>query len=162
MHDIIFRHDLRPDDVDPLCALVRSTGFFSEEEVAVARELAEANLAQGPASGYLFVLAELPGAGGLAGYACFGPIPCTRGSQHLYWIAVRRDLHGQGLGRRIEAEAERAMRDAGARRVFLETSARPQYLPTRQFYLSLGFHEEARLRDYYDAGEDNVVFAKAL
>ena len=49
--------------------LTSATGFFSDEEVAVAVELVEARLAQGLASGYRFLFAD--GDDGLDGYVCF-------------------------------------------------------------------------------------------
>jgi hypothetical protein len=38
--------------------LVTATGFFSPAEVAIATELVETRIAQGPASGYAFLFAE--------------------------------------------------------------------------------------------------------
>lgn len=70
------REELTPKDPARLYALAAATGFFSREEAEVAAELAEERLARGAASGYHFLLAEE--AGELLGFACFGPIPCTR------------------------------------------------------------------------------------
>jgi hypothetical protein len=70
------REDSTPDDPRAVRDLTASTGFFSDEEIAVAVELIEARLAQGLASGYRFIFAER--AGRLEGYVCFGPIPLTR------------------------------------------------------------------------------------
>ena len=115
---------------------------------------------KGRVSGYEFVVLEQ--ADRIAGYACFGEIPGAEGSFDLYWIAVRPEAQGQGLGQRILSRAEGAMRRMGCRLVYADTSGRPDYAPTRGFYVRAGYREAARLADFYRPGDDKVIFAKAL
>ena len=154
------REELRPADPDRIRNLAAATGFFSREEAEVAAELAEERLTRGAASGYHFLLAEE--AGELLGFACFGPIPCTRGAYDLYWIVVRPDRQGGGLGRRLLTAAEARIAAAGGRRVYIDTSSRPQYAPTRAFYRACGFREEALLAGFYDQGDGKTIFCKVL
>lgn len=158
---ITLRHELRPSDPDAIARIVSSTGFFRPAEVGVAVELATERLAKGDASGYHFVLGDNE-AGVLVAYACFGPIPCTVDSFDLYWIAVDTSLQGHGLGRRVLREAEATIRAMGGRRVYIETSSQPLYEPTRRFYAASGYAEEARLRDFYTAGDDKVIYVRRL
>jgi D-alanine-D-alanine ligase len=141
-------------------ALTAATGFFSDEEVAVAVELVDARLAQGLASGYRFLFAD--GDDGLDGYVCYGPIALTRSSFDLYWIAVRPTLQRSGLGRRLMEAAEARACALGATAMYVETSSRPQYEPTRTFYRRLGYRAAAELPDFYAPGDGQVIFAKAL
>lgn len=141
-------------------ALTAVTGFFSDEEVAVAVELVDARLAQGLASGYRFLFAD--GDGGLDGYVCYGPIALTRSSFDLYWIAVRPEAQRRGLGRLLMEAAEERARELGATAMYVETSSRPQYEPTRTFYRRLGYHAAAELPDFYGPGDGQVIFAKQL
>jgi ribosomal protein S18 acetylase RimI-like enzyme len=141
-------------------ALTSATGFFSDEEVAVAVELVEARLAQGLASGYRFLFAD--GDDGLDGYVCYGPIALTRSSFDLYWIAVRPDAQRTGLGRRLMEAAEVEARALGAAAMYVETSSRPQYEPTRAFYRRIGYRSAAELPDFYGPGDGQVIFAKRL
>ena len=154
------REELRPGDPARVYALAAATGFFSREEAEVAAELAEERLTRGAASGYHFLLAEE--AGELLGFACFGPIPCTRGAYDLYWIVVRPDRQGGGLGRLLLTAAEARIAAAGGRRVYIDTSSRPQYAPTRAFYRACGFHQEALLADFYDRNDGKAIFCKVL
>ncbi len=140
--------------------IVLSSGFFSRAEVGLARELVDERLRMGVKSGYDFLFLELDGQ--VEGYACFGPIPCTRGAYDLYWIAVHDAFRGLGLGREILAGAEDIMAAMGGKRVYVETSARPQYEPTRIFYRACGYREEAVLKDFYAESEDKVVYLKVF
>jgi D-alanine-D-alanine ligase len=155
-----FREEVRPEDRQAVGRLVRATGFFSEEEIGIAVELVEERLAKGDASGYFFLLAEEGER--LLGYACFGPIPGSVHSFDLYWIAVDPWEQGRGIGRTLMTASERIMAGCGARRIYTDTSSRPQYEPTRAFYLACGYLEEAFLTDFYAPGDGKVIFVKTL
>jgi D-alanine-D-alanine ligase len=99
---------------------------------------------------------------GLAGYACFGPTPGTADSFDLYWIAVDPRTQGKGLGGAILARAEAEMAERGARGIYVETSSRGQYLPTRRFYEKHGYVACARLDGFYQTGDDKIIYNKRL
>jgi ribosomal protein S18 acetylase RimI-like enzyme len=155
-----FRHEVVAADRLRVRRLVESTGFFSPSEVDVAVDLVEERLRRGEAGGYYFVFAERDGQ--TAGYACYGPIAGTAASFDLYWIAVHPSAQGAGLGRLLLAESERRIGLAGGRRVYIETSHRAQYVPTRAFYERGGYDLEAILKDFYAPGDDKAIYVKAL
>jgi D-alanine-D-alanine ligase len=159
-NQLSYRYEPLDRDRERVGQLVSATGFFRDDEVAVAVELVEERLAKGPASGYHFVFAEVEGV--TAGYACYGPIACTVWSYDLYWIAVDPAFQGQGLGRTLVTECERLIRDAGGRRVYIETSGKPQYVPTRGFYERCGYSLDVELAEFYGPGDSKVVYVKAL
>lgn len=158
--DAQLRESPHPADVDAVRALVAATGFFRDDEIAIAAELVEERLDRGAASGYEFVLADHGDA--LVGYACYGLIPCSTVSWDLYWIAVDPDLQGSGLGRRLLATVESRVRAGGGLALYAETSGRPRYRPTRAFYGRAGFAESAVFDDFYARDDDKVVFVKRL
>ena len=49
-----------------------------------------------------------------------------------------------------------------ARLIVVETAGRPEYLPTRRFYEARRYVEVARIADFYEPGDDLVVYAKRL
>ena len=161
---MVLRTEVRAEDVGVLCALAAGTGFFSDEEVLIVEELVLAAMTDGEGSGYSFLIAHPEGGerDRPVGFACFGPVPCTKGSWDLYWIVVDGRLRGRGYGSRLLAEAERRVCGLGGRKMFAETSSREQYAPTRGFYTASGYTLASRLTDYYDRGEDCVVYAKEL
>ncbi|MDA8125073.1 MAG: GNAT family N-acetyltransferase [Deltaproteobacteria bacterium] len=155
---ILHRQQVRSADCEAVGRLVRATGFFSEEEAGIAVELVDERLLKGESSGYFFLLAEAKDR--LLGYSCFGPIPGSTHSYDLYWIAVDPEAQGKGIGKRLLIESERIMAARGARRIYADTSSRPQYEPTHAFYRSCGYREEAFLRDFYGPGDGKVIFVK--
>jgi D-alanine-D-alanine ligase len=157
---ITFRCELTPADPQHIRSLVESTGVFSRVEVETAVELADERLAKGPASGYHFVFAEQDGA--VVGYACYGPIALTLGSYDLYWIAVNKTTQGQGLGRKVLEKAEELVRQAGGRKIYIETSTRPPYAPTRAFYIRCEYRLDVVLEDFYAEGDGKAIYSKAV
>lgn len=155
-----FREEAKPDDRQAVGRLVRATGFFSDEEINIAVELVDERLAKGDSSGYFFLFSEEQNR--LVGYTCFGPIPGTAHSFDLYWIAVDPGAQGRGLGRKLMALSEIIIAKQGGMLVYADTSSRPQYEPTRSFYLSCGYVREAFLADFYAPGDGKVIFVKPL
>jgi len=155
-----FRNNPHPSDAEIIHEIVSSSGFFSPAEIDIALELLHERIAKGESSGYYFLFAEVEG--NVIGYACFGPIPCTLTSFDLYWIAVSPDLRGSGAGGKIIAEAEAEIRRMGGTRIYVETSSRELYLPTRGFYSKCGYEEEAVFKDFYAPGDNKVVLLKVL
>ena len=155
-----YRSQPAPPDVTAVRDIVTSSGFFSLAEIEVAVELVEERLAKGLASGYHFLFAD--GKDHARGYTCFGEVPATVGSFDLYWIAVHEDERGTGIGRSLLAASEAAIEAQGGARIWVETSSRELYVPTRAFYLACGYREAARLEDFYGVGDAKVVFVKFL
>ena len=155
-----WREEPLSSDVESIRKIVGSTDFFSLEERSIAVELAEERLLKGLSSGYYFLFAEEQK--DVIGYACFGPIPATRDSFDLYWIAVRNDQRGFGLGKAILVKAEQKIGTLGGKKIYVETSSRDQYQPTQAFYTKCGYKKEAVLKDFYSPGDDKIVYVKPL
>ncbi len=157
---ISVRRNLRATDRPSIERLLSATGFFNPEELEVAMELVDDRLIEGEESHYRFLVADHLSR--VAGYACWGPILGTAESADLYWIAVDPTCQGLGVGRALLAESERWLAEAGRLRVWVETAGRPQYDPTRAFYLACGYRIAAELEGFYGPGDDKVVFLKVL
>ncbi|MDD3642012.1 MAG: GNAT family N-acetyltransferase [Candidatus Krumholzibacteria bacterium] len=158
--ELTWREMVRPEDAGAVRRIVSSTGFFSPEEIEIAVELVEERLARGDGSGYHFIFAERGSRP--VGYACFGPIPATRFSWDLYWIAVDESDRGGGIGRLLLERSERIIARMGGRRIYAETSGRAQYEPTRAFYRACGYAEEAVLAEFYAPGDAKHFFVKEI
>jgi ribosomal protein S18 acetylase RimI-like enzyme len=152
--------------------ILDATAVFRPEEVEVALELFDERLGtadgtrrsgeeRARSSEYEFIGA-FDAAGGLAGYACFGPTPSTDRTYDLYWIAVHPAAQGEGAGSTLLAAVERRLAEQGARLFVIETSSRSDYGLTRRFYLARGYTEAARARDFYASEDDRVIYTKRL
>lgn len=152
--------ELRAEDRGPIRDILGATAFFRPEEIDVALELVDAALDNPEQEDYLFAVAD--GGGTVLGYVCWGETACTRGTYDLYWVAVAPGTQGKGVGRALMAHAEEEMRKVGGRLCVVETSSLPKYEPTRAFYLRIAYTEEARIGDYYQPGDDLVIYTKKL
>lgn len=169
-----YRSQVLPSDPGRMEVLVQKTGFFIPEEIRIARELAEEQLAKGKESGYFFLFAEERQGDGvdavalniaavnMVAYACYGPIPGTRAGFDLYWIAVDPACQDRGLGRELLRLVEQEVRCMGGARLYIDTSSREQYTPTRIFYERCGYRQEAHLPDFYAPGDGKIIFCKLL
>jgi GNAT superfamily N-acetyltransferase len=155
-----FRFETCPEDRENVRRLVASTEVFSPVEIDVAVELVDDRINRGSQSDYHFVFADLDGR--TVGYTCYGPIALTAASFDLYWIAVDKAMHGHKIGRALLEQTEQLIRKVGGRQVYIETSNRGQYAPTRGFYFRCGYVQEALLKDFYAVGDDKVMYVKAL
>jgi ribosomal protein S18 acetylase RimI-like enzyme len=149
-----------PSDPGTIFRIVQSSGFFSTEEISLARELAEEKLEQGSICSYQFLFAEDKDR--VLGYTCYGLIPATCGSYDLYWIAVDEQFRSQGLGKELMQKTEDVIRGIGGRLIYVETSSRDQYKPTHGFYESCGYQKEAFLKDFYAEGDSKIIYVKTL
>jgi GNAT superfamily N-acetyltransferase len=156
--NIVLRKDPRTEDESTVGGIVRSTGFFREDEIMVAVELITERLQKGRESGYEFIFAECDGK--TVAYSCFGLIPCTLQSYDLYWIATHRDYMNMGIGRRLLEATEKAVKQLGGHGIYVETSSKELYLPTRAFYEKNRYILKTRFEDFYDQGDDKLVYVK--
>ena len=96
------------------------------------------------------------------GFCYAAPEALTEGTWNMLAIAVSPGIQGQGAGTAIISELERRLRERGHRILIADTSGRPEFEKTRKFYRANGYTEEARIRDFWSAGDDKIVFWKSL
>ena len=140
--------------------LLAETRFFRPDEMAIAKEVLDAGIKDGPSGHYQSFVIERSGE--VVGWVCYGHTPCTIGSFDVYWIAVANRCQGQGLGQRLMAFAEKQIADHGGRLAIVETSGRDVYQSTRAFYERLGYAQAGCIADFYGPGDAKVVFTKAI
>jgi len=146
-------------DREIVLRIIKDTRMFSAAEEEVARELIQIYLEVPGQRDYLAVVAIDEG-GGVIGYMTYGPTPLAEQAYDLYWMAVAPATQGRGHGKDLVRWLEAKVEDLGGRMIIIETSSTPHYLPTRRFYLGLGYKEVARIPDYYKPGDDRVIYVK--
>ncbi len=156
--DILIRSMVAADR-PAVAELIRSVGNFNQAEVECALELVDIYLGDKDQRDYRIVVAEDSSAK-VRAYACWGSIPLTKGAHDLYWIATHPDFHGKGMGRALMAYVENKVQEERGRLLVVETSSKESYRKTIGFYRRQGYEEVSRVQDFYDVGDDKLVFVK--
>ena len=153
-NNVIIR-ELRRDDMSALRSIIDGTGLFPSEMLVA---MAEPFLAGGSNHHWWVAVTREK----VVGFAYIEPERMTEGTYNLLLIAVDPTLQGAGIGRAIVDGLSERLRRLGGRILLVETSSLDEFAGTRAFYDVQGFTKEARIRDFYNAGEDKIVFWKQL
>lgn len=144
-----------PDDHDTIAIIAESTGLFPADMLSVM------------IAGYsnktcddIWLTAEQNGR--TVGFGFCEPERFTNGSWNLRAIGVQPDRQSNGVGAALTRYLEETLRRNGGRILIVETTSAPDHVRTCAFYLANGYVEEARLREFWDADVDKVVFWKHL
>jgi ribosomal protein S18 acetylase RimI-like enzyme len=149
----------QPEDTPTLVELAAHTGFFKPFEIDALQEVLDDYHAANHAHDRCFVLEE---DGVRLGFEYHGPDPMTDRTWCLWWIAVRSDIQGKGIGTQLLQFVERDIRQLNGRVLFIETSSLAHYEPTCRFYLKHQYQIVAQKPNYYADGDDMLVFCKRL
>ena len=157
---ITFRYSAGENDIENVRRIVSSSSFFNIDEIEIAVELVIDNYEKKEKSDYKFIFADEGDF--TSGYSCFGHIGGTESSYDLYWIAVDESLRGNGIGKKLLEETVSAVSKIGGGRIYAETSSKDQYDPTRRFYLSNGFYQEAFIENFYAPGDGKLIYTRIV
>lgn len=107
-------------------------------------------------------LARLGGDGTPVGLVYAKPELMTEGTWNALLLVVRPDVQRSGFGRELMAGLESMLKGRGHRLLIVETSGNEDYAGARSLYDGVGFEEEGRIRDFYQPGEDKVIYRKQI
>ncbi len=148
-----------PADTDAILALTVAAGLAPPDGTAEIAEVLADHFAGELGPDHCWVTDD---DGGPVGVAYFAAERMTEGTWNLYMIAVSPDLQGKGRGAALLRYVEETLAARGARVLIVDTSSLPEFDRTRAFYRKCGYDEEARVREFWKAGDDKIVFRKAL
>ncbi len=152
---------IRAEDLQGIEDILRSTGFFYEFEIEIAKALAEETLISNEdESAYCWM--KIHNKNGLVAFANYVRNPFSVHSWDLYWIAVHHNSQHKKLGSILLKAVEDDVRDSGGKILWLDTSGRPLYAPTENFYRKNGYALQASLKDFYAPGDPKQVYSKIL
>lgn len=165
----MFAFMIRPsklDDVPAILAIAEAIGFQLSELEVVDKLLTDyfaggnnRNSSQN-SKAERFWLTISKDNGETIGVAYCEPERMTDQTWNLQLIAVHPDYQGQGHGGELLRYVEETLKARGGRMLLVETLA--SFDLAQSFYKKYGYEEEARIRDFYAASEDKVVFRKIL
>lgn len=149
-----------PDDTTALIAIVDAIGFQPNELEELSEMLVD-YFGSDSDTAY-FWLTDDDENDGPVGVAYCEQERMTNRTWNLQLIAIRPERQRQGRGATMLRYVEQTLTVRGGRMLMVETSGLPDFEHTRAFYAKCGYEEEARIRDFYAAGDDKVVFRKVL
>ncbi len=136
-------------------------GVFSQEEIDSVPVMFDEYLKYGTIdSGYHFIVYREGDQ--VLGFAIYGRRDLAHGVFDLYWIAVDPNARRKGVGRALITASEEAVRAMGGRIIIAETSGTAEYDSTREFYVSVGYVNEATIKDFYKPGDDLKIYTKRV
>ncbi len=159
MHNFDSKPTVRPvvfEDLPALKAIVDATGLFPSE---LLDEMMVGYLDASVTSEFWLTTIDEENPVAIAYCA---PERMTQGTWNLLLIAVTPARQGQGLGATLLHYVENLLATQGERLLLVETSGVLEFERTREFYRKNNYEEEARIRDYYEQGDDKIVFRKRL
>lgn len=142
-------------DFEGLIQLATSSGLFEPDQTDIL-----ADMLRSPDENDVWFTDERDGVP--VGVAYLAPEKMTYGTWNLYWIAVAPEFQRQGRGKALLNHVEGWLSDRGERILLVETAGVEEFDYVRKFYTDNGFETEARIRDFYEAGVDKVVFRKPV
>ena len=148
-----------PEDVPALRAIAIASGLFEPDQVEELAQMLEHHFSSAADSPEVWLTDDDHGPVGVAYVA---PERMTAGTWNLYWIAVHPDHQRQGRGKALLNHVEQMLAQRGERLLLIETSGTADFDYVRTFYRQNGYEEAARIREFYEAGVDKVVFRKVL
>jgi len=157
---IIIREKVAHQDIIKVRNILQSTRLFYPEEIAIAVDLVADGVLNKEKSDYSFLFAEAENH--LVGYSCFGPIACTFNRFDLYWIAVNKKFQNKGVGRLLLKKTEEKVALAGGKRIYIETSSRDVYEPTRRFYEKQGYAKNGEIDRFYSDLDNKIIYMKEV
>jgi ribosomal protein S18 acetylase RimI-like enzyme len=146
------------EDKSALMEILGHTPEFKPSEVSVAEEVIDSYL-HNPDSYNIFIAST---GADIVGFICYGLTPLTEATWDIYWLVVSPDRQGQGVGSTLMTSAEEKIKKCGGRLVIIETSAKPGYKKTQDFYLKHGCEIVCRIADFYAPNDDKIILQKRL
>lgn len=147
------------EDQAKLLAIAAATGLFTPPELDGFGEMIGEHFDSEGAEDHCWIADDEDG---LVGAAYYAPETFAEGVWNLYFIGILPSEQGKGRGTALIRHVEADLRERGERLLLVETSSLESFEQTRSFYHQNGYHQEAKIRDYYNAGEDKIIFRKAL
>lgn len=152
---VIVRHTT-VQDVPALQGVAEATGLFPGEMLPGMMR----GFLEDPPDGSLWLTAEVNSQA--TGFCFAAPEVLTEATWNMKAIAVHASRQGEGIGSAIVRFLEEELQARGCRILIADTSGKDEFASTREFYARNGYIEEARIRNFWAAGDDKIIFWKSL
>lgn len=90
------------------------------------------------------------------------PEKLTNGTYNLLAIGVSENFQRKGIAIEMMNYIEQELKSKNGRILIVETSSDDAQIGARKLYKKIGYSQEAVIRDFWNEGEDKIVFWKKL
>ena len=96
------------------------------------------------------------------GVAYCAPEPMTDGTWNLLMLWTKEGFAGRGFGKALVSEVENELKNRQVRLLIVETSQLPDFQTARAFYERSGFTLQAEIPDFFEQGDNKLIYTKSL
>ncbi|MBY0402634.1 MAG: GNAT family N-acetyltransferase [Cyanobacteria bacterium] len=147
------------EDTENMMALAQAIGLFQPEDLVTFKNRFIDALKGSLGKDHIWITLNTPH---LEGAAYYAPEIMAEGTWNLYFIGVHPNAQGKGFGKALLNHVEQSLIKDHQRLLLVETSGEDSFEATRKFYSQNGYELEARIRDFYEPGNDKIIYRKAL
>ena len=145
------------EDRTKLLSIIKKSGQFDNDGLQHVQQTLDEHLAGQDEALWYTAHDNEP-----VGVAYCTPEPMTSGTWNLLMLWVEAGFEGRGFGSALVTKIESELQQKGARLLIVETSGMDDFNTARLFYAKAGFQLEARIKNFFDAGDDKLVYTKSL
>ncbi|MDR2914444.1 MAG: GNAT family N-acetyltransferase [Tannerella sp.] len=148
--------EIKKTDFEALKVVIDSNELFPSERL----DDMTADFFNNPESQDIWLTKEVDGKPIAIAYCA--PERMAEGTYNLYLIAIDKSFQGKGYGSDIMIYLEELLQRNKNRMLIVETSGLPEFELTRQFYKKQDYFLAGVIPDFYQQGEDKVIFYKFI
>jgi ribosomal protein S18 acetylase RimI-like enzyme len=145
-----------------LSEVLLTSGVFGLSDAECVDEMFAETWMRPRPDAYQWVVAADVAMQRVQGFACFGQESLTRSTWDLFWICLRSEARGHGIGRMLITEAVQRATIAGGTVMVIYTSSNAAYEPARRLYGAAGFVAASQVPDYYAEGDNLLIYWRRL
>lgn len=149
--------DTHPDHRDALLSIISESEQFDSDGLAHVERTLDDHFSNPGQAIWLSAMDDVP-----VGVAYCAPEPVTVGTWNLLMLWMKEGVSGKGYGSALVEEVQNRLQLRGARLLIVETSQLPAFAAARKFYERNGFTRAAEIADFFDAGDNKVVYTKRV
>lgn len=140
-----------------LLAIIEASGQFDSDGLSYVASTLDAHFENPNEAIWLTAVDDDP-----VGVAYCAPEPVTSGTWNLLMLWMKDGFEGKGFGKAIVSEVETLLNERQARLLIVETSQLPEFESARAFYENYGFKLEAEVKNFFDAGDNKLIYTKPV
>ncbi len=145
------------DEKEQLISIIEQSGQFDADGLKHVSQTMDEHFANPGHALWYTAHTDRP-----VGVAYCTPEPLTLGTWNLLMLWVEKGQESKGFGSALVEKIEHELIKKDVRLLIVETSGMEAFEAARAFYKKSGFTLEATVKNFFDAGDDKLIYTKQL